>query len=72
MLNFFRVTIERSVFGVCSYLAEKMGIRSARVRVYFIYLTFATLGSTIIPYLVTAFWLNVKKYIRSGRNMLLD
>jgi len=72
MLDFFKVSVEKSVFGVCSYLAQKMGVRSARVRVYFIYLTFATLGSPILIYLVTAFWLNVKKYIRTGRNMLLD
>jgi len=72
MIEFFKVRIEKSVFGVCSYLAEKMGVRSARVRLYFIYLTFVTLGSPIILYLVTAFWLNVKKYIRSGRNLLLD
>lgn len=72
MLDFFKVSIEKSVFGVCSYLAQKMGVRSARVRVYFIYLTFATLGSPILIYLATAFWLNVRKYIRSGRNMLLD
>lgn len=72
MLEFFKVTIEKSVFGVCSYLAEMMGVRTVRVRLYFIYLSFATLGSPILIYLVTAFWLNVRRYIRSGKNMLLD
>ena len=71
-MDFFKTTVERSVFGVCSYLADKMGVRTARVRLYFIYLSFATLGSPILIYLVTAFWLNIKKYIRSGRNLLLD
>jgi phage shock protein PspC (stress-responsive transcriptional regulator) len=72
MLEFFKVTVEKSVFGVCSYLAERMGVRTGRVRLYFIYLSFATLGSPILIYLMTAFWLNLRKYIRSGKNMLLD
>lgn len=72
MLNLFKKTIEKSVFGVCSYIGQKMGVRAGRVRLYFIYLSFATLGSPILIYLITAFWLNVKKYIRNGRNILLD
>ena len=71
-MNLLKVTVEKSVFGVCSYLAEKMGVRTGRVRLYFIYLTFATLGSPILIYLMTAFWLNLKKYIRNSKNMLLE
>ncbi len=62
--------MERSAFGVCSYLGEKMGLASARVRMYFIYLSFVALGSPVIIYLFVAFWLNVKRYIRSKRNLL--
>ncbi|MBK9012716.1 MAG: PspC family transcriptional regulator [Saprospiraceae bacterium] len=61
--------MERSAFGVCSYLGDKMGLASARVRMYFIYLSFATLGSPIIIYLFIAFWLNVKRYIKNSRNL---
>ena len=64
--------MERSAFGVCSYLGEKMGLASARVRVYFIYLSFVTLGSPVIVYLFVAFWLNVKRYIRSKRNLIWE
>ncbi len=64
--------MERSAFGVCSYLGEKMGLASARVRVYFIYLSFVALGSPIIVYLFVAFWLNVKRYIRSKRNLIWE
>ena len=62
--------LERSAFGVCSYLGEKMGVASARVRLYFIYASFAALGSPIILYLFTAFWLNIKRYIKNKRNLL--
>lgn len=58
--NFF----SRYAFGVCSYVGDKMGIASSRVRVYFIYLSFVTLGSPIIVYLFVAFWLNIKRYLR--------
>lgn len=56
--------VERSAFGVCSYLGDKLGINSAKIRLYFIYTSFVTMGSPIIFYLVMAFWLNIKKYIR--------
>ena len=62
--------MERSAFGVCSYLGDKMGIASSRVRTYFIYISFVAMGSPIIIYLFVAFWLNVKRYIKNKRNML--
>lgn len=62
--------LERSAFGVCSYLADKMGVATSRVRVYFIYLTLLTLGSPIVVYLFTAFWLNIRRYLKKGRNLI--
>lgn len=62
--------LERSAFGVCSYLGEKMGIASATVRLYFIYITFATLGSPVLVYLFVAFWLNIKRYLKSGKRLI--
>lgn len=68
MMSNLKDVLERSAFGVCSYLGEKMGIRSARVRMYFIYTSFVTFGSPIIAYLVLAFWLNLRRYIKSSKN----
>ena len=59
--------LHRSAFGVCEYIGLKMGLASARVRVYFIYLSFVTLGSPIIVYLFVNFWLNIRQYLRRGR-----
>ena len=56
--------VERSAFGVCSYVGDKFGINSAKIRLYFIYTSFVTMGSPIIIYLILAFWLNIKKYLR--------
>jgi phage shock protein PspC (stress-responsive transcriptional regulator) len=69
-MNYFRQMMERSAFGVCSYLGDKIGLASSRVRVYFIYLTLLTLGSPIIVYLFAAFWLNIKRYIKHGKNLI--
>jgi len=71
-MNKLKHILERSLFGVCSYLGQKMGIASARVRLYFIYLSFVTLGSPVIFYLFVAFWLNVKKYIKKNKNFLWE
>ncbi|MBT8233411.1 MAG: PspC domain-containing protein [Saprospiraceae bacterium] len=71
-MNSLRNIIEKSTFGVCSSIGSKMGIRSSRVRLYFIYLSFVAMGSPIIIYLVMAFWINLKTYLRKGYHVLLD
>ncbi|MCB9251638.1 MAG: PspC family transcriptional regulator [Flavobacteriales bacterium] len=64
--------LEQRAFGVCSWLGQKIGIKSERVRLYFLYLSFGTLGSSIILYLLLAFWLNIKNYIKEGRRTTWD
>jgi phage shock protein PspC (stress-responsive transcriptional regulator) len=61
MIDTFRNHIEQSAFGVCNTLAQYIGIAPSRVRMYFIYLSFGTLGSPIVLYLFMAFWLNIRK-----------
>lgn len=56
--------VEKGVFGVCSYLGEKMGIATSRIRLFFIYITFLTLGSPILIYMSLAFIINLKNYMR--------
>jgi phage shock protein PspC (stress-responsive transcriptional regulator) len=60
----FKDIFERSAFGVCSYIGDRLGISSAKIRLYFIYTSFVTMGSPIIIYLILAFWLNIKKFVR--------
>lgn len=52
ILNFF----EKKAFGVCAWLAGKMSVRTKKVRLSFIYLSFLTFGSPIFVYLVLKFW----------------
>jgi phage shock protein PspC (stress-responsive transcriptional regulator) len=64
--------LEKSAFGVCQFLGERMKINPARIRLYFIYSSFITFGSPFILYLVIAFWLNVHKYVSSGAKRFLS
>ena len=57
-----RSLVERSAFGVCQAIGDKLGIKASKVRLYFIYTSFIAMGSPLILYLVLAFWLNIKKY----------
>jgi phage shock protein PspC (stress-responsive transcriptional regulator) len=70
MINKIKHIIERHAFGVCDYIGEKMGVATSRVRLYFIYLTFAALGSPVLVYLFIAFWINIKAYIRQTKNFI--
>lgn len=55
--------VEYQAFGVCSKIGEKMGIASGRIRLWFIYISFLTLGSPFILYMILAFVLNLRQYI---------
>lgn len=60
--------VEQHVFGVCTRLGEKFGISTASIRLYFVYLSFITIGSPIILYLILAFWMNIRRYLRQQNN----
>jgi phage shock protein C len=64
--EYIKPIVEKYSFGVCTFLADKWGIAENRVRLYFIYTSFVAFGSPIVFYLATAFWLNIRKYLRSG------
>jgi phage shock protein PspC (stress-responsive transcriptional regulator) len=59
----FRSIIEFNIFGVCTYLGDRLNIATSKIRLYFIYLSFLTFGSPVIIYFFVAFWVNVKRYI---------
>lgn len=65
--------LELNAFGVCSRLGEWMGIASSKIRLFFIYITFMTMGSPILIYLSLAFLININNYIRlRKRNPVRD
>ena len=66
-MNKLKHFIEWHVFGVCTAIGERMGIATSTIRKYFIYLSFATIGSPVIVYFFVAFWMNVKSYVFNAR-----
>jgi len=63
-----RDILEFQIFGVCSKIGEKLGIKTTTIRLYFIYLSFFTFGSPIIIYLILAFLNENKNYFKFRRN----
>jgi phage shock protein PspC (stress-responsive transcriptional regulator) len=59
--------VELHAFGVCSAMGERLGIASTKIRMWFIYISFLTLGSPVIVYMILAFWIRIKKYILLGK-----
>ena len=66
-MNDFRQFVESRVFGVCTWMGEKMGVPSTTIRKYFIYVSCLTMGSPVIIYLFMAFWINLKAYILDAK-----
>lgn len=66
--NFF----ERQAFGVCTSIGEHLQMRSSVIRLFFIYSSFLTIGSPIIIYMILAFWIKMKSYVKARRSSVWD
>jgi phage shock protein PspC (stress-responsive transcriptional regulator) len=62
-----RAFVEVQAFGVCTAIGEKLGIASSRIRMWFIYISFLTMGSPVLVYMILAFFLNIKRYIYNAK-----
>lgn len=67
-----REQFETSGFEVCSRLGDRMGIKASRVRLFFIYASFLSMGSPVIIYFALAFVLQIKDAINSRRTSVFD
>ncbi len=67
-----RLFLERRGFYVCSRLADRLGMRTKNVRIFFIYATFATAGLSFFVYLTIAFWLKLKDLVYTKRTSVFD
>ncbi len=72
MIQKLREFLELRAFGVCTAMGERLGIATSRIRMWFIYISFLTLGSPVIIYMVLAFWMNIKRYILAGKRNPLN
>ena len=72
LIEKIKTFFERQAFGVCEWWGEKLKIKSANIRLFFIYISFLTIGSPLIIYLVMAFVLNLRNMVRSKRGSVWD
>jgi len=71
-INDIKYFFEKHGFAVSSRLADRLGMRAKNVRLFFIYLTFATLGVSFAIYLTTAFLLKLKDLVYTKRSSVFD
>ncbi|CAM1347383.1 MULTISPECIES: PspC domain-containing protein [Tenacibaculum] len=63
---------ERNGFYVSSRLADRLGMRAVNVRLFFIYISFVTIGLSFGLYLTLAFLLRLKDMIYTKRTSVFD
>ncbi len=68
LLHFF----EKHGFFVASRLADRLGMRATNVRLFFIYISFITVGLGFGFYLTLAFLLKLKDMIKGKRSSVFD
>jgi phage shock protein PspC (stress-responsive transcriptional regulator) len=66
-MKHLRRFIEWHAFGVCASIGNRLGIATSKIRLWFIYISFLTMGSPVILYMILAFWKNMKHYILNAR-----
>ncbi|MRT18018.1 PspC domain-containing protein [Vitellibacter sp. q18] len=64
--------LEKRGFYVSSRLADRLGMRAKNVRLFFIYVSFATFGVGFAMYLTLAFLLKLKDLVNSKRTSVFD
>lgn len=72
MITNIRYFFEKHGFHVSSRLADKLGMRATNVRLFFIYISFVTVGLGFGVYLTFAFWIKLKDLVRAKRTSVFD
>ncbi len=60
---------EKQSFGVCTYLANKFRISLSRVRLFFIYTSFLSVGAPILFYFLAFFVLDIRKFVKTRKRV---
>ncbi|MDR0230200.1 MAG: PspC domain-containing protein [Flavobacteriaceae bacterium] len=72
MINDLRYYLEKRGFKVSTRLADRIGMRATNVRLFFIYLSFFTLGLGFALYLTLAFLAKLKDLVYTKRTSVFD
>jgi len=72
IIDSIRHFFEMRGFDVSSRLADALGMRATNVRLFFIYISFVTVGLSFGIYLTLAFLLRLKDMIYTKRSSVFD
>lgn len=72
MLQRIVVFFEKQSFGVSAYLADKLNMRTDKVRLFFIYASFLAVGFPILFYFLAAVVLDIRNYVKKARLKVWD
>lgn len=72
MINKLMLFFERQAFGVCTRISDKLNLQVSEVRLFFIYVSFLTLGSPIIMYVLLMFLFKLKDTLFYKRKRTFD
>lgn len=64
MIQKIQELFERNFFGVCEWWGNKLGIKIAKIRLFFIYISFISVGISFFIYLSMAFILEHKELFK--------
>ena len=67
-----RYYLEKRGFYVSSRLADRLGMRVKSIRLFFIYMSFVTMGVGFAIYLTIAFLLKLKDLVFTKRTSVFD
>ncbi|PCI34662.1 MAG: PspC family transcriptional regulator [Flavobacteriaceae bacterium] len=71
-IHSLRHFFERHGFAVSSRFADRLGISVSNVRLFFIYISFVTVGLSFGIYLTLAFLLKLKDLVYTKRTSVFD
>lgn len=72
ILDSLKFLVEQNLYGVCERIGERLHMPAKNIRLFFIYASCMTIGSPVIIYMILAFWLKMKDYVRSKRSTVWD
>lgn len=68
ILTFF----ERYSFGVCTYLGGRFNISINKIRLFFIYTSFLSVGFPLIVYIFAGIVLDIRNYVKRVHTRIMD
>ncbi len=70
--NALKFLVESNAFGVCERIGEKLHMPAKDIRLFFIYASCITVASPVIIYMILAFWMKMRDYVRGKRSPVWD